>query len=68
VDPHQIQQLVDEYVSHIAVYEVAVSRAKVTKSDKKRLLAITDAEIAFRAAQAVKKQLKAAGVEIKRSV
>jgi hypothetical protein len=68
MDPEEIEILVAEYANLMGEYEEAISRAKTVKSDRKRLLFVTDAEIAFKSAQILKKELFSAGYVVKRSI
>jgi hypothetical protein len=63
-----VEELVLHYGELMADYEDSISRAKTTKSDRKRLLFVTDAELAYKAAQRVKKDLLQAGFEVRRSM
>lgn len=68
MSPQEVKEMVMVYEALISDYEVAISRAKVIKSDRKRLLFITDAEVSYKSAQAVRAQLSRAGYEIRRSM
>jgi hypothetical protein len=68
MDPEEIEIMVAEYANFMGEYEEAISRAKTVKSDRKRLLFVTDAEIAFKSAQILKKELFQAGYVVKRSI
>lgn len=68
MNPEEIELMVVEYANFMGEYEEAISRAKTVKSDRKRLLFITDAEISYKAAQLLKKELFSAGYVVKRSI
>ena len=64
----EVDSLVESYVLLVAEYEAFISRAKVTKSDRKRLLFVTDAEKAYRSAQVIKAELLSMGIKVRRSM